>query len=73
MAANVFVLASPSPVLYVYPSQLHPTPPVTDTVRGGRALNLDYFNPYPHPLQPRVPKRRRRFEDAVLILGGGTP
>lgn len=60
--ADVYVLASPQPTLYAYPSQLHPTP--TPTGGGGSGVYFTTLTPATSPpLQPAddLP--------ALLILG----
>lgn len=60
--SDVYVLASPSPTLFVYPSALHPVPPPTT---GGAP-----FRPY-YPLPLRLdedPNARRRRDELALQL-----
>lgn len=61
--ADVFILPSPTPTLYVYPSALHPTAPTTTSGVG-------FPFAYTYPTQsPDDDKRRRRDETALAVLG----
>lgn len=60
MSADVFVLPSPTPTLYAFPSQLHPSPPASTGGAPGRD-----FRPYqPFPFEPVRPDDEIRL--AVL-------
>lgn len=60
--ADVFILPSLTPTLFIYPSALHPTAPTT----GGGGFPFAYT----YPTQaPDDDKRRRRDETALAVLG----
>jgi hypothetical protein len=56
--ADVYVLAQAQPLLFVYPSQVHPT---TSTAGGRYRVHLPHI--------PDPDRRRRRDEDALVVLG----
>lgn len=57
MSTNVYTLASPSPTLYAFPSQLHPAPP-----HIGAGGNFQRRQPAPRP-------HRDDDETALAVLG----
>lgn len=60
MSSDVYVLASPTPTLYAYPSALHPQAP---TLGGGAPFQP--YRPYPLDLRPRLDDD----ETALAVLG----
>ena len=60
MSANVYTLASPSPTLYIYPSQIHPAAP-----QVGSTAPL--WQGAIH--SARIKRRRRDEEIALAVLG----
>lgn len=51
--SDVYVLASPSPVLWVYPSQVHPSPPEPPSSGGGgtwEPRSVHRWEPDPDPV-----------------------
>lgn len=61
--SNIYTLASPTPTLYIFPSQVHPVAPVIPPVGGGRGVRR-YVQP-PHDPDPK----RRRDEVSLAVLG----
>lgn len=65
MSADVYILASPTPTLFIYPSALHPpVPPLPMFGGGGRDRHpAPKFTPTPAAL------RRKADETALAVLG----
>lgn len=65
MTGDVYILAGAEPVLYAYPSQLHPTsPPPTG---GGAKFEFHPYNPFPAGLADQ--RHRDDDEAALAVLG----
>lgn len=65
--ADVYVLASPAPTLYVYPSALHPEPPEPPEPPAPEQDGL-FGVAYPVVLTKEPINRRKRDEEALLAF-----